>query len=265
MEKPSYQVVPFPEMRRFASDFGWLVHNRYTMRGLLEIDVTLPRQILREHKARAGERLSFTAFLAKCVAQAVEMDKHVHAMHNWRGDLVIFDDVDIGTLIERETDGKTYPLAHVLRSVNKKSLREIHDEIRQVQAKPGSDEEASSLNALVKLPRFIRRGMLWAVSKSPHRRKQIMGTVSLSAVGMFGSKTAWGMVPNTHSLGLIVGSIAEKPGAVEGRIEIREYLCLTIDFDHTIIDGAPAARFTKQLAELIESGYGLDRIIRRQK
>jgi 2-oxoacid dehydrogenases acyltransferase (catalytic domain) len=28
--------------------------------------------------------------------------------------------------------------------------------------------------------------------------------------------------------------------------------------DHDIVDGAPAARFTERLKELIESGYGLD-------
>jgi len=44
---------------------------------------------------------------------------------------------------------------------------------------------------------------------------------------------------------------------VEGRIEIREYLSVTISVDHDIVDGAPAARFTQQLRELIESGYEL--------
>jgi len=257
MEKSAYQTFLFPKMRRLAGDLGWLVRNRYTMRGTLEIDVTLPRQLIREHKARTGETISFTAYLTKCVARAVELDKSIHAMRNWRGDLVVFDDVDVGTLIEREADGNKYPLAHIVRAADKRTLREIHDEIRRVQAQPASDREASSLDILVKLPRFIRRSMLWAVSKSPHLRKGNMGTVSLSAVGMFGSKTGWGMVPNFHSLSLIVGSIAQKPGVVEGRIEIREYLCLTIDFDHEVIDGAPAARFAKQLADLIESGYGL--------
>lgn len=257
MATPSYQVVPFPKMRRLASDLGWLVRNRYTMRGALEIDVTRPRELIHEHKARTGETLSFTAFITKCVAQAVELDKSVHAMRNWRGDLVIFDEVDIGALIEREAEGQKYPLAHIVRAANKRSLREIHDEIRRVQAQPLSDREASSLNTLVTLPRFIRRWMLWAVSKSPHHRKQLLGTISLSAVGMFGSKTGWGSVPNFHSLSLIVGSIAQKPGVVEGRVEIRELLCLTIDFDHEVIDGAPAARFAAQLADLIEIGYGL--------
>ncbi len=34
--------------------------------------------------------------------------------------------------------------------------------------------------------------------------------------------------------------------------------CLTVLFDHNVIDGAPATRFTRRLVELIESGYGLD-------
>jgi pyruvate/2-oxoglutarate dehydrogenase complex dihydrolipoamide acyltransferase (E2) component len=45
---------------------------------------------------------------------------------------------------------------------------------------------------------------------------------------------------------------------VEGRIEPREILSLTVIFDHDVIDGAPAARFTRRLVELIERGYGLD-------
>lgn len=35
---------------------------------------------------------------------------------------------------------------------------------------------------------------------------------------------------------------------------------LTIIFDHDVIDGAPAARFTRRLIELVESGYGLQEI-----
>jgi len=32
----------------------------------------------------------------------------------------------------------------------------------------------------------------------------------------------------------------------------------TISFDHEMMDGTPAARFTQRLKDLIESGYGLD-------
>jgi len=64
----------------------------------------------------------------------------------------------------------------------------------------------------------------------------------------------------TQTLLLTLGGIAQKPGVVDGRIAIREYLDLTISFDHDIIDGAPAARFTRRLKELVEGSYGLDDI-----
>lgn len=63
-------------------------------------------------------------------------------------------------------------------------------------------------------------------------------------------------MPN-HTLQLTLGGIARKPGVVEERIEIRDYLDVTISLDHDLVDGAPAARFTQRLRELIESGYGL--------
>jgi pyruvate/2-oxoglutarate dehydrogenase complex dihydrolipoamide acyltransferase (E2) component len=59
---------------------------------------------------------------------------------------------------------------------------------------------------------------------------------------------------------LVVGGIAWKPVVVEGRIEPREILNLTVSFDHDIIDGGPATRFVKRLVELIEGGYGLDEV-----
>lgn len=62
------------------------------------------------------------------------------------------------------------------------------------------------------------------------------------------------------SLTVTVGGIVEKPGVINGRIEIREYLCLTLSFDHDVIDGASATRFTQGLRELLECGYGLEEL-----
>jgi pyruvate/2-oxoglutarate dehydrogenase complex dihydrolipoamide acyltransferase (E2) component len=41
------------------------------------------------------------------------------------------------------------------------------------------------------------------------------------------------------------------------QVENREYLCLTVSFDHDIVDGAPAARFIQRFKDLVESGSGL--------
>src|SRR5438034_6581239 len=96
------------------------------------------------------------------------------------------------------------------------------------------------------------------MQRYPQVQKKFLGTVGITAVGMFGKGSGWGIPTATpHSLFLTLGDITEKPGVVDGHIAIREYLSLTVSLDHDIIDGAPAARFVTRLKELIESGFGL--------
>ncbi len=84
-----------------------------------------------------------------------------------------------------------------------------------------------------------------------------MGTVGITAVGMFGKGAGWGIPPALPTLMITLGGIGEKPFIIDGRLDTRDFLSLTISFNHDIIDGAPAARFIKRFKELIESGYGL--------
>jgi hypothetical protein len=163
------------------------------------------------------------------------------------------------TLIETERGGVALP--HIIRAANRKTFRQIHDEIRAIQAKPMRSAQRSSLMMRLgpHLPAIFRRVFYWLLLKNPQRLKQYSGTCLVTSVGMFGQGSGWGLsFLSFHTLGLTVGGIAQKPGVVEGRIEIREYLSLTITFDHDVVDGAPAARFAQRLKELLESGYGLD-------
>jgi pyruvate/2-oxoglutarate dehydrogenase complex dihydrolipoamide acyltransferase (E2) component len=54
-----------------------------------------------------------------------------------------------------------------------------------------------------------------------------------------------------------VGGIAKKPRFVGGRLCDRDLLCVTLSFDHDIVDGGPATRFSRRLAELVEGADGL--------
>jgi pyruvate/2-oxoglutarate dehydrogenase complex dihydrolipoamide acyltransferase (E2) component len=101
--------------------------------------------------------------------------------------------------------------------------------------------------------------MATATRRDPAIRVNAAGTVAVTAVGMFGKgHSGWGIATTPHSLSLVVGSMAWKPAVVEGRVEPREILNLTVLFDHDVVDGAPATRFTRRLIEMIECGYGLD-------
>lgn len=61
-------------------------------------------------------------------------------------------------------------------------------------------------------------------------------------------------------LQVALGAIARKPVIVGERVEPREFLGLTLMFDHDAIDGAPMAMFLQRLRERIESGYGLEMV-----
>jgi len=75
---------------------------------------------------------------------------------------------------------------------------------------------------------------------------------------MFGPGGGWGIPIAPPTLMITVGGIATKPRYLNGQLEPRELLDLTISVDHDIVDGAPAARFARRLAELVETAEGLD-------
>lgn len=107
------------------------------------------------------------------------------------------------------------------------------------------------------LPGFIRRFLLKYIVRNPFLTKQIMGTVVVTSVGTAGKINGWVIPVSIHPLCFAVGSIIKKPGVIEDRIEIREYLYMTVLVDHDIIDGAPAVRALSKLTRLIENGYCL--------
>lgn len=260
-----YQVVDLPAGRRIwlnTLDLAWTAHTIY---GLLEVDVTTARRFLAEHKTRTGESLSLTAFLAVCLGRAVEEHKEVQACLKGRRQLVIFDDVNIGLMVEHKAGGKGALMGHVIRGANHKTFREIHDEIRSVQSAPVPQDRGMPgwFRSVMLLPwplsRLVKALLGLALRRDPLIPVSWAGTVGITSVGMFGGgHNGWGLTPTTQSLGLVVGGLAWKPAVVEGRIEPREMLNLTVFFDHDIVDGAPAARFTHRLVDLIESGYGLE-------
>lgn len=248
MPKPlpaHFSAEPFPRERWLMVDGGRLGRERHLIHGLVEFDVTEPRQRLRQHKRQTGETLSFTAFVTHCLGQAVGQQTAMHAYRNWRNQLSLFEDVDVQTSFAVTTEaGREKILPRILRAANRRSVRDLHDEIRAFQAGHRTSHEEHSLGWFVRLPGPLRRGLYRVILRNPPQFKALMGTVSLTAVGMFGSGGGWGLPVPAHSLQITLGGIAEKPGVVDHRIEIREYLSVTISLDHDVVDGAPAARFT---------------------
>ena len=265
-----YQVVELTPGRRVwinALELSW---PRHPIFGLMEVDVTLARKWIADHEARTGEKLSFAGFLTHCLARAVDEDKSIQACRKGNRKLMVFENVDVGLMVEREVGEKRALMGHTIRAANRKSLREIHDEIRRVQSEPVPPGRgmASWFRTLMLLPWPLSK-LAVALLRASRRRDPAIGvamggTVELTSVGLFGGgHSGWGISPTFQSLGLVVGGIAWKPAVVEGRIEPRQILNLTVTFDHDIVDGGPATRFVRRLVELIESGHGLETVGRK--
>lgn len=255
-----FDILPFPPGREIIVDAGYLGSRRHIVHGLVEVDVTKARELGRLLSARDNTRMSFTAFIVASLARAIAANPRVQAYLDWRHRLVVFHDVDVVTMVEPEPGAVAIP--HVIRNANRKTVRAISDEIRSIQAKPDSSEQRNTLVDLApRVPRFVRLLFFWAVKKNPHWFKRLQGTVIVTSVGMFGKSGGWGIgfLP-THTLGLTVGGIAQKPGVHDGQIEVREYLNITVSFDHDVVDGAPAARFTRNLIELMEMATVLEEV-----
>jgi pyruvate/2-oxoglutarate dehydrogenase complex dihydrolipoamide acyltransferase (E2) component len=83
--------------------------------------------------------------------------------------------------------------------------------------------------------------------------KRAAGTVMVTSVGMFGSGAAWGIPVASHTVNVTIGSVVVRPEiSNQVHVERREHLCLTVSFDHDIVDGAPAARFIHRLRRILE-------------
>jgi pyruvate/2-oxoglutarate dehydrogenase complex dihydrolipoamide acyltransferase (E2) component len=247
-----YDILPFPRARKVIVDAGRLASRRHIVHGLLEVDVTTARDFVRGAKAR-GDDFSFTAFLVACFARAIAANPTVQGYRDWRGRLIVFHDVDVATPIESAVGAAAIP--HIVRAANRKTVAEISAEIRAIQARPAKSEQTGGLVALgARAPRLAREIFYRAIRRNPHWLKRTSGTAIVTAVGMFGRHGGWGVgfLP-LHTLGLTVGGISQKPGVHEGQVAIRDYLSLTISFDHDIVDGAPAARFARAFTELVES------------
>ena len=257
----SYTTKPFK--RKLQVEATKFSRNRYYMTGLMELDITDARKIMACYKRQTGTNLSFTSWVAKCVATAVSENKEVHSSKKGRK-IIFFDDVDISIPIEKIVDGEPFPSLLVIRKTNEKSLQELHNEIRAAQY-PDKDDIVTSmskkqLNMLFSLPLFIRKLVFWRrLRRNPFYLKKMNGTVQLNPLGMFAKGIGgWAINLGHHPLIVVVGGISEQPRLIDGKLENREFLNISLKMDQIILDGAPATRFARKLADLLQTAGFLE-------
>lgn len=262
----TYHIKSFSTSRKNVALIikeGWKKH---TIHSLIEIDVTNGRKQLKNYNMKQGEKLSFTGWVINCAAKALSEHKEINAYRKGRNKIIFFDDVDVPIPVERTFNGEKIPMAYVLRKANEKNLIEISREIRTVQkqkvdgSKQVLGQEFTLLEKIAfKSPMLIKKILLIILKHNPKLRKKHMGTLGVTAIGMKGNFPGW-IIPlgGTTTILFVIGGITKKPGVIENDvIAVREYLHLTVAFDHDLIDGGPLVRFLDRFIDLCDDGYGI--------
>lgn len=220
---------------------------------ITEVDVTVPRKLIQSHFEKTGEKLSFTGYIVKCLAQTVKQYPQFNSFIK-RSKLVMLDDITISVMTEREFEGEKVPEPLGIQQAQLKTYRQLSDEIRSAQKNSGNKLGSLNNHTWIRfIPGFLMKTFIQLADRNIKMAKQY-GKVAVTAVGMFTNEPIWFIPHGTATVMLTVGSIVKKTVCTDDKQEECEFLCLTGSFDHNIIDGAPAARFMNQLIETIKSG-----------
>jgi pyruvate/2-oxoglutarate dehydrogenase complex dihydrolipoamide acyltransferase (E2) component len=235
-------------------------HEYGTIHAITEVDITIPRRILSSLSKQIGEKLSFTAFIVASLVRTLKDYPEFNSFRKGRK-LILLDDVTVSVLVERAIGDEVLPEPLVIQAAQSKTYRQVHDEIRMAQQKSG--DEFGTLSGMMwirYIPEFLLRIFVRLAARNIYMAKRY-GKVGVTAVGMFGKGGVWFVPVSSGTVVATVGGIVEKPIRRGRRVVVRELLCLTLSFNHEIVDGAPAARFVKALAEHIERGEVLSKSV----
>jgi pyruvate dehydrogenase E2 component (dihydrolipoamide acetyltransferase) len=181
-------------------------------------------EAFRKEQSGNGPKLTVTAFALKAVAILLREFPDFNAtLDSASGQLVLKRYYHLGVAV----DTPTGLLVPVLRDVDKKSITHLAEELNAVAAR-------------------VREKKI-----DPNELKG--GTFTITNLGGIGGTGFTPIVnwPEVAILGLSRSRL--EPVVRNGQVVPRLMLPLSLSYDHRVIDGAAAARFTRRLAELLEN------------
>lgn len=224
---------------------------------LSEIDMTSCVNLRRGCAESTGVRPSYTAFVTHAVAHALRTHPYANRMAvEWPffKRIVQLNSVNITVAVERDQPGSEQ--AVYAGTIPNADTLDLVGLTRQLQGLANATEENSERWRTVKriverLPTWLARTVLRIPLFFPalwvkHRG----GAVMISSPAKYGVDMMIGAWP--WPIGFSFGYVKERPMVIDGQVEPRTTLFLTMSFDRRLMGGAPAARFFKTVCDYLE-------------
>jgi pyruvate dehydrogenase E2 component (dihydrolipoamide acetyltransferase) len=223
------QVVPLAGPRKIIAER--MAYSAFTAPHItlsLRVDMSeatrLRARVQGPIEQKTGQRLSFTAIVARAAAAVLPLHPFLNASLQ-DDSIILWEDVHLGIATSLED----YLIVPVIREAQTKSLEQI-------------------VSALADLVERARAKRLAPAEMSG-------STFTISNLGMFGIESFTAIINPPESAILAVGKIVDTPVSTESGGELRPMMNLTLSADHRVVDGATAARFLAGLKTTLENPY----------
>ncbi len=197
-----------------------------------EADITELEDLRKRFASRAekaGGKLTLTAIILKVAATALKVFPQLNASLDLETKEIIYkNEVHIGVAVDTDR-GLLVP---VLRNVDEKNILEIARELQDLSQK--------------------------ARERKLGREQMEGASFTITNLGSIGGTHFTPIIPWPQVAILGVGRGKVQPVYVEGKLEARLILPLSLSYDHRLVDGADGARFLRWLADGVQQPFLMD-------
>jgi pyruvate dehydrogenase E2 component (dihydrolipoamide acetyltransferase) len=223
------QVIPLAGARKIIAErmsysASTIPHFTLSLRVDMTEAIRLRERLLEPLQAQTGQRVSFTAILARAVATVMPRHPYLNASLS-DGSLILWEDIHLGIATSVEEN----LIVPVIREAQCKNLGQL-------------------VTALSDLTDRARNRRLTPSEMTG-------STFTISNLGMFGIESFTAIINPPESAILAVGRMVDTPVRTADGFEFRPMIELTASADHRIVDGVGVARFLDELKSTLENPY----------
>lgn len=228
------EIIEMDRMRKLIADH--MVMSKHVsphVTSFVEADVTNLVQwrdkMKKEFEKREGEKLTFTPLFIEAVTKAIKDFPMINVSVDQSGTKIIKrKNINIGMAAALPSGNLIVP---VIKNADEKNLIGITKAVNDLANRARNNKLA---------PDEIQGG-----------------TFTVSNVGNFGNVMGTPIINQPQVAILAVGSIKKKPAVIEtpqgDMIGIRQFMFLSLSYDHRVVDGSLGGSFLRRIADYLEN------------